>query len=249
MRLELSYQQARPLSKLHLGRLPSPTPSQSRGCGGEGHHGRGRSSVNPGFPPAPAPAAPTHAVAATFLGPLAIGAPGSCPPAPPPPPGARTGAHRRSDPRAQRALYFYVQAGLGGSRTWRGVLFAILYREPHTLKKSLFLFTANLPGSLGSWGAGPLRRPPPATPRRPRPEPGAGSPGAGAAPRRPRGASSCRVNGPPSGAAAGAAGRGRARPRRPPPPSRGGPRRALRHSAARGRQPERRWWQERNLPT
>lgn len=37
-------------------------------------------------------------------------------------------------------------------------------------------------------------------------------------------------------------------PRRPPPPPRGRPRRDLRHSAARGREPERRMEQERNLP-
>lgn len=99
--------------------------------------------------------------------------------APGPLPRAGGGGASQAPRLVGRACYFFQRQPPGGCWIWRGVLFEILYWEPHTLNLFFFLI-ANLPSSLGSWQAGP-RRPPFSPARHPRFLPSRPSPRAGLA--------------------------------------------------------------------
>ena len=145
-------------------------------------------------------------------------------------------------------LCFFLKSASPEIWIWLGVLFEILYWEPHTLKKKKFFFNckpSHFARQLESRpeAASPPSRPPPPFSSFPPPPPARsrtrGSrplPGAHLVPP------SCRANGPPSGFRGGGGGKRPSPARRPPPPPPpcGGPRRDLRHSAARGRESERR---------
>lgn len=141
-------------------------------------------------------------------------------------PGPRRGGHRAG---WARHLWACGCAGQLAQRDRCSVPPTHTHPGPAGLRGAWRAAPSAVASSPGKWGGGP------ASPRA----------RARAHPRAP----SCRGNGAPPPPTPTPGDRAEPRPRGPPaPPPRGRPRRDLRHSAARGREPERRMEQERNLP-